>query len=425
MLLNKNTVLKLSTNCIFQTLDNQKIILNIDSGKYFECNEIGKVIFDILESKENTYAQLLASLKEKYQNEDIESDLEQFINDLVESKILELKKLSFFRSILELTDRQIEDLFDILLFPDNANVQSAFINDTQLWNMARKYQLSGFFLKSLKFNSDSNLKEKLLQLHKNYLIKYMSMKSDLLKVSNNLNKFNIHYVVLKGMALNHMCLYKDLERQSRDIDILIKKEDVKKCYKLLKSMGYKYYFEDTNDSCDYMYDFYHLPPLINENNSVIEVHVKLTKTEFYEQCPIANYALSNFKNIDGLNIPNDELLLAHALYHGFFHHELNEGPVFLIDIKNLIYKLDSNAKIKLNSLLIKLSLDKEYQNFFDFLDSKKVLNKKIASKKSDIKFFSNKQKSLKVFIQKINTQAEKDLHGQVIGTKFLHFQLSI
>ena len=91
MLLNKNTVLKLSTNCIFQTLDNQKIILNIDSGKYFECNEIGKVIFDILESKENTYAQLLASLKEKYQNEDIESDLEQFINDLVESKILELK----------------------------------------------------------------------------------------------------------------------------------------------------------------------------------------------------------------------------------------------------------------------------------------------------------------------------------------------
>ena len=83
--------------------------------------------------------------------------------------------MSFFGSILELTDRQIEDLFDILLFPDNANVQSAFINDTQLWNMARKYQLSGFFLKSLKFNSDSNLKEKLLQLHKNYLIKYMSM----------------------------------------------------------------------------------------------------------------------------------------------------------------------------------------------------------------------------------------------------------
>ena len=91
MMLNKNAVLKLSRNCIFQTLDNQKIILNIDSGKYFECNEIGKVIFDILEGKEKTYAQLLASLKEKYQNEEIETDLQQFIKDLVNSKILELK----------------------------------------------------------------------------------------------------------------------------------------------------------------------------------------------------------------------------------------------------------------------------------------------------------------------------------------------
>ena len=324
--------------------------------------------------------------------------------------------MSFFRSILELTDKQIEDLFDILLFPNSANIQSTFINDVQLWNMARKYQLSGFFLKSLKFDSDSNLKEKFMQLHKNYLIKYMSMKTDLLKASACLDENNIHYVVLKGMALNHMSLYKDLERQSRDIDILIKKEDVKKCYELLKSMGYRYYFEDTNDSCDYIYDFYHLPPMINENNSVIEVHVKLTKTEFYKHCPMADYALSNFKNVDGLNIPNDELLLAHAFYHGFLHHALNEGPVFLIDAKNLLSKLDSNAKIKLNSLLIKLSLDKEYQSFAYFLDSKKILNKTKATKNLILNFVKTMKRHSKFSLMKLIIKLRK----RFIWTSYRH-----
>ena len=108
--------------------------------------------------------------------------------------------------------------------------------------------------------------------------------------------------------------------------------------------------------------------------------------------------------------------MAHAFYHGFLHHALNEGPVFLIDAKNLLSKLDSNAKIKLNSLLIKLSLDKEYQSFAYFLDSKKILNKTKATKNLILNFVKTMKRHSKFSLMKLIIKLRK----RFIWTSYRH-----
>lgn len=91
MIFQNNDKLKLSTNCVLQDLDNQKIILNIDTGKYYECNEVGKVILDFLKEKHVSYREIVRYAEDHYKRDDVEEELNSFISDLVEARILEHK----------------------------------------------------------------------------------------------------------------------------------------------------------------------------------------------------------------------------------------------------------------------------------------------------------------------------------------------
>tara|TARA_Y100001935_G_C16820737_1_gene274651 strand:- start:190 stop:468 length:279 start_codon:yes stop_codon:yes gene_type:complete len=91
MIFQNNDKLKLSSDCVFQDLDNQKIILNIDTGKYYECNEVGRVVFNYLNKKNVTYREIVNYVKDHYKRNDIEEELNSFICDLVNAKILEHK----------------------------------------------------------------------------------------------------------------------------------------------------------------------------------------------------------------------------------------------------------------------------------------------------------------------------------------------
>lgn len=284
--------------------------------------------------------------------------------------------MKFFSSFLNLQNSKIEEFIKCFFYPCEKN--KIFISDNHeksIWLIAKKYQLSGFFLSNLEINEESELKKKLKKLHKSYTLKYMLMKSDLKTINNSFKKNNLKFVVLKGMALNQLKIYKNSERQVRDIDILVKKEDLKECYKELKSLGFNYYLKNTNDSCDFLYDFYHLPPLINSNNTVVEVHTSLTKSEIYKHCPLTEYAYSNCIETDNLLVPDYAALVAHAFYHGLLHHNLEEGPVFLLDTKNLQEKCNAREHKKLKELLIGLKIDDSYEIFNSFISKYKKNSK--------------------------------------------------
>ena len=59
------TLIQKNANCICTNIDNKLIILQIDTGKYFELNTTGKIIWDLLD-KYNKPHELIEFLEDAY-----------------------------------------------------------------------------------------------------------------------------------------------------------------------------------------------------------------------------------------------------------------------------------------------------------------------------------------------------------------------
>ena len=183
------------------------------------------------------------------------------------------------------------------------------------------------------------------------------MRYEILKISNLFDKNNIEYVVLKGMAMEIKEI--DACREFRDLDILINKKDLKNAYKLLRASGYRYFNSNSNDSIEYIRDMHHIPPMVNDAGVIVELHHRVTKSSIFKLCPLINVAFLEKERCEGINVPSDKFLLAHTLYHGILHHELNFGPNFLLDIKSILTK-NFNADCYISDLLENLNLTGHY-----------------------------------------------------------------
>jgi hypothetical protein len=227
------------------------------------------------------------------------------------------------------------------------------------FNLSKDFQLSGYLLNSIDFSENTTLlKEKLVKLHSNYLKKILLMRYEILKISSLFERNNIEYVVLKGMAMEIKEI--DSSREFRDIDILINQKDLKRAYALLRSSGYVYYNKQSNDCAKYLRDMHHLPPMVNNMGIIVELHHRITLPTIFKSCPLTNIAFLDKEIRDGINVPSDKILLVHTLYHGILHHELNSGPNFLLDIKNILMQ-NKYAEDSINNLLEKLNLTSEYR----------------------------------------------------------------
>jgi hypothetical protein len=226
------------------------------------------------------------------------------------------------------------------------------------FNLSKHFQLSGYLLNSIEFSENTNdLKEKLVKLNSYYLKKILLMRYEILKIVSLFDKNNIEYVVLKGMAIE----IKEIDscRQFRDLDILIKQKDLKKAYKLLKTSGYTYFNNDSNDGINYIRDKHHIPPMVNDARIVVELHHRITKASIFKSCPLTGLAFHEKEKCNGINIPSDKFLLAHTIYHGILHNKLNPGPIFLLDIKSILEN-NPEADAELPEILKGLCLNDEY-----------------------------------------------------------------
>ena len=82
--------IKITENCIAETLNDELIILNINSGKYHELNSIGKTIWQIVKNNHPSLEELIKELKKEFKSPDIESDCKNFIQIMVEKKLFYL-----------------------------------------------------------------------------------------------------------------------------------------------------------------------------------------------------------------------------------------------------------------------------------------------------------------------------------------------
>lgn len=270
------------------------------------------------------------------------------------------------------------------------------------FNLSKEFQLSGYLLNSIDFSESTiALKEKLVKLSNNYLKKILLMKYETLKIGNMFDKNNIEYVVLKGMAMELKEI--DAHRQFRDLDILIKQKDLKRAYALLRSFGYVYYNNQSNDCAKYLRDMHHLPPMVNNMGVTVELHHRITLPTIFESCPLTDLAFLDKEICDGINVPSDKILLAHTLYHGILHHQLNSGPIFLLDIKNILIR-NKYAEDSINDLLEKLNLTSEYSKVKSIIRScKHSENINDALMKEFYSLFKGK----KIFPDKTSNQNRK------------------
>ena len=89
--MNIKSKITLSKNVFAQEIDEETIILDSTTQEYFSINEIGKVIWSLLEEKKNL-EEIKAEMLDMYEvpEEQIEKDLLNFIQALAQKKLIKI-----------------------------------------------------------------------------------------------------------------------------------------------------------------------------------------------------------------------------------------------------------------------------------------------------------------------------------------------
>ena len=235
--------------------------------------------------------------------------------------------------------------------------------EEEMLRIAQDFLYSGFLIDSLNFDkSNFQLFDALERHNKAFFMNYLIMKKSLAEITKVFNQEKICFVVLKGMALNVERIFLPGIRQHRDIDLLVKKEDIGRAYKILRNLKFKYGNPETSDNADFLLK-HQLPPMRNEFGIILELHHRITKVNSFKKCPLTDSFFEKKKEsklMKGVFIPSLDCLIAHTLYHGIKHHEFNHGPIFLFDL-SAIYKFNENRWPKNLILIEKLGLLLEFE----------------------------------------------------------------
>ena len=291
------------------------------------------------------------------------------------------------------------NFFSYLLKKKNPLGKLSKSEEKEMWHIAKDFLYSGFLLDSISFGKTNlKLKNKLEIHNKAFFINYLLMKKSLIEIAKTFNEKKISFVVLKGMALNIEKIYKPGIRQHRDIDLLVRKEDIKKAYEILRKLNFRYANSNTSDNASYLFK-HHLPPMINKLGITLELHWRVTEIDLFESCPLTNFIFKKKKECNimkGIFIPNLECLIAHSIYHGIKHHNFDQGPIFLFDLA-AIHKFNSYKWPKNENLIKNLGLYEEYKK------CKKIIS--IAHEKN--KFSKEVQELIKEVLGNFNWKLKK------------------
>ncbi len=86
--MNKENILKINEQCIFEELEKELFLLNIDNGQYYEVNEIGSKILKIISEKKVNFNELCNIVKKDFSSKNIERDIEKFLLQAIKKEII-------------------------------------------------------------------------------------------------------------------------------------------------------------------------------------------------------------------------------------------------------------------------------------------------------------------------------------------------
>ena len=228
----------------------------------------------------------------------------------------------------------------------------------------------GIFLNFLDKNKISINEEKLKVLKEN--TKQRWLKSSLTihcsnKIFKKLNDNNIKFIPLKGAQLILFYNFDLSLRPIRDLDILVKENDIPRIVEILSDLGFffksnkKFYKSHKKYINKGNYD---IEPMFNEDGVCIEIHYKIQNSQI---CEIAD---EFWNNVNEQNYGKNKLLLlspehiaVHLIYHSISKQGIDVGIQALFDFYNLIRLPNFDVK-KLLILAKKYNLLAELTIFF-------------------------------------------------------------
>ena len=121
----------------------------------------------------------------------------------------------------------------------------------------------------------------------------LSMLNNISDFLTNLNSRKIDYRLLKGAYINTNNRKLSGFRPIKDIDILIRLNDVQTVLDIAFKHGYKFKDKRLNkDNLKFKFNYrYDLPNLINLSGQIIERHVRFSDVYDYDVCTFINLAL--------------------------------------------------------------------------------------------------------------------------------------
>tara|TARA_B100000575_G_C23054380_1_gene606938 strand:+ start:48 stop:1130 length:1083 start_codon:yes stop_codon:yes gene_type:complete len=254
------------------------------------------------------------------------------------------------------------------------------LND--LFDITERHRIKKIFIDAINLKDDARIeyREHAVQYARYSCTRDLKILSAANQLSEILEDANINFIFLKGTAFKKS-LYKDSSwRDCRDIDFLVKPNDVKSTLETLFRNGYKYLVaeEHKNTGIDFR-NSHQTPVLVSPDGHYLEVHYRITMEN--EKCLLAEDMLKTQNN----HIAEKNLNLIHVTYHALVMNKLSNGLVSLIDIH---YLLENFPKKRFIGEAKKYNLDEIVLHMIDLYEFN-LFKKDKKIKKTSILFLSN------------------------------------
>jgi len=250
------------------------------------------------------------------------------------------------------------------------------LNHKEFIRLIKHHRLDSIFYKAVQEQNISlptELKEKLEQISKRNKMRMMKLTAELIRIHKLFTENNIEYISLKGPALSQQ-IYGDYTiRSSRDLDILVRLEDLDKVNSLLKKINY---FTNVKDFKKHQKAHHDIAFFNKERKVQIEIHTRLFS--FDKLFEYNNNEL--FKSKEKIVLNNNYISVLNKNINSKFlytHAEKHSWELFYW-ITDLI-KLDYNKNELLEKFIINENNNKR-NNHFKFLLYTLSLNKTIKHK---------------------------------------------
>lgn len=226
-------------------------------------------------------------------------------------------------------------------FEQNQNVSSKLTN----LEVIKRQRIDAYFgLEYFKDNAAEDLYQS-LELRKNKRqFKSLKMLKTIKLLADSFSEYNVDFQILKGFPLNSLLFGNSIRRVSRDIDVLIKKSNVKAAFSILQANGFSLIspeFEIKEEQWSLFIEEMDQAIFVDpKTNICIEIHWKLFRNEAFfetgEPFIWLNAKKVKIGNIEVLTLKN----ALHAVYvslHGAQHQW--DSLIWIADMYKFSQKL--------------------------------------------------------------------------------------